>query len=82
MPMLAGNLVSLLSSFFITVPISLLAPQNFDFEKTKAIDIVSDEKSETVMEYNVSEEEDPAALEKVSGMDKRMLHGLLHMYLC
>ena len=67
MPMLSGNLVSLLSSFFITVPISLMAPQNYDFESTKAIDIVSDEQAVTVVEYNVAEEEDPAALERVSG---------------
>ena len=65
MPMLAGNLVSLLSSFLVTVPISLMAPQNFDFASTKAIDIVSDEQAVTVMEYNVAEEEDPAALEAV-----------------
>ena len=65
MPMLAGNLVSLLSSILFTVPISLMAPQNYDFASTKAIDIVSDEQAVTVVEYNVAEEEDPAALERV-----------------
>jgi len=64
MPMLSGNLVSLLSPFFITVPISYMAPQDFDFASTKAIEIASDEQAVTVMEYNVEEEEDPVALEK------------------
>ena len=32
---------------------------------TKAIDVVSDEQAATVVEYNVAEEEDPAALERV-----------------
>lgn len=63
MPMLAGNLVSLLSSAPITVIISLIAPQNFDFAATKAIDLVTDEKAETQVEYNVEEEEDPKALD-------------------
>jgi len=64
MPMLAGNLVSLLSSFFITVPISLMYPQNFDFESTKNIEVIQDERDKIQVEYDVSVEEDPAELEK------------------
>jgi hypothetical protein len=60
MPMLAGNLVS---SFLITVPLSLMAPQNYDFAATKAIEVVSDEKDLTNIEYS-AEEEDPVELEK------------------
>lgn len=66
MPMLAGNIVSLLSPFFITVPISLMYPQNFDFESTKNISVIEDEKDQLQVEYDVAVEEDPIELEKAS----------------
>ncbi|KAG8462097.1 hypothetical protein KFE25_011547 [Diacronema lutheri] len=39
-PMLAGNLVALLSSAFITVAWSLVFPENYDFESMKRIPVV------------------------------------------
>lgn len=45
--------------------------QDFDFASTRAIEIVSDEQAVTVVEYNVAEEEDPVALEKVGGVVDR-----------
>jgi len=62
--MLSGNLVSLLFSFFITVPVSLMNPQNFDFEATKNIGALEDEKDAAVPQYDVTKEEDPEALNK------------------
>jgi hypothetical protein len=61
--MLSGNLVSLLFPFFITVPLSLMDPQNFDFEATKNIQVLADEKDASVPQYDASKEEDPAALD-------------------
>lgn len=62
MPMLSGNLVSLLLPFFITVPWSLLSPQNYDFESTRKIAVLEDEKDDCKLEYSEEEEEDPVAL--------------------
>jgi len=63
--MLAGNLVSLLFSFFITVPISLIAPDNFSWESTKNIAFVADEAVEAAkVEYDREVEEKPEELEK------------------
>jgi Na+/proline symporter len=64
MPMLSGNLVSLLLPFFITVPWSLMYPQNYDFETTRKISVLEDEKDDCELEYNLEEEEDPEALNK------------------
>ncbi|KVH91478.1 Sodium/solute symporter [Cynara cardunculus var. scolymus] len=45
-PMLAGNLVSILTGGGIHVVCSLLRPQNYDWETTKQITVVEKEKSE------------------------------------
>ena len=67
-PMLAGNLMSLLLPFFITVPISMWSPQSFDFEATKEIGLISDEAdiANSAVEYNKVEEEDPEKLNAAS----------------
>jgi hypothetical protein len=64
MPMLSGNLVSLLLPFFITVPWSLMYPQNYDFETTRKISVLEDEKDDCELSYDLEEEEDPEALNK------------------
>jgi len=64
-PMLAGNLVSLLLPFFITVPMSLVAPQqNFDWDETREqITFVADEEEiAKKVEYDRDEEENPEKL--------------------
>jgi len=43
-PMLAGNLVAILSSGFICIVWSLVAPDNYDFESTRQIAQVEDDK--------------------------------------
>lgn len=55
MPMMAGNLVALFSPVLVTVPLSLWKPDNFTFDATRNIEIVTDE---TVPE------EQPAAIQK------------------
>ena len=65
-PMLAGNLMSLLLPFFITVPISLCKPDNFFWEETKEkITFASDEIEAAMdVEYDRNDEEDPVMLAK------------------
>lgn len=56
-PMLAGNVVALLSSGIITVLWSLIYPENYDFESMKRIPVV-----EKVEEYVPDEGESPEKL--------------------
>ncbi|KAI9263268.1 Sodium:solute symporter family-domain-containing protein [Phascolomyces articulosus] len=42
-PMLAGNLVALFSPVFITVPLSLIWPQNYSFDGTRQIEQVKED---------------------------------------
>lgn len=47
-PMMAGNLVALISPIFITVIISLIKPDNFNFDATREIQQVDDSNQEQV----------------------------------
>ncbi|RAL40381.1 hypothetical protein DM860_006451 [Cuscuta australis] len=49
-PMLAGNLVSILTGGAVHALCSFLRPQNYDWESTKKISVVEKEKSEEVEE--------------------------------
>ncbi|CAO0797362.1 unnamed protein product [Mucor circinelloides] len=42
MPMMSGNLVALISPVFVTVIISLIKPDNFNFDATRQIEVVDD----------------------------------------
>lgn len=56
MPMMAGNLVALFSPILITVTISLIKPDNYNFESTRGIkqvdDSVTDETTQQQKEVN------------------------------
>ena len=62
--MLAGNLVSLLSSGLISVVVSWLKPDDYDWASTKALVQIHD--SRDIQVYDPEFEEDPARLSRAA----------------
>ena len=46
-PMLAGNLASILISMFVCITLSLIKPDNFDWEATRNLKMVEEEDTGT-----------------------------------
>jgi Na+/proline symporter len=56
-PMMSGNIVALISPIFVTVTISLIKPDNFNFDTTRAIQRVDDSKQEEPVSGDFNEGE-------------------------
>jgi SSS family transporter len=62
-PMLAGNLVSLIVSGLVATVVSLIKPDNFDFEVTRTkLEILTDDEIVANATYNDPLEQDPVKL--------------------
>ncbi|KAI9484049.1 MAG: Sodium:solute symporter family-domain-containing protein [Benjaminiella poitrasii] len=81
-PMMSGNIVALISPIFVSVIISLIKPDNFDFEATRQIQKLDDsnqsaivpedqgEVAETDQAKNVNEEESSITEEDLIALNK------------
>jgi Na+/proline symporter len=60
-PMMSGNIVALISPIFVTVTISLIKPDNFNFDTTRAIQQVDDSNHQESVSGDFREGKDSAS---------------------
>lgn len=71
-PMMAGNIVALISPIFITVTISLINPDNFNFDATRDIQQVDDSNQEQVAGDFDERNQQPVATETIINSEDEM----------
>ncbi|CAO3665471.1 unnamed protein product [Rhizopus stolonifer] len=69
-PMMAGNVAALVSPLVIIIPMSLIWPDNFDFDATREIEQVDDSEGTAVITQQVSNEEELESMRKSSRFAK------------
>ncbi|KAG1469306.1 hypothetical protein G6F56_003326 [Rhizopus delemar] len=69
-PMMAGNVAALVSPLVIIIPMSLIWPDNFDFDATREIEQVDDSEGTAVITQQVSNDEELESMRKSSKFAK------------